>query len=264
MGVYPIMYALMDVERFASGLTQLLPFERHAPGSREVGAYWLGLEPEHVPRLTDLAQTLRVHASSLFDASVMQTDPDEEVGVAFDLVNPTFKGMSSAPPFSHQDDTRVTVALLTGPQRALTEEHRATCVVAEVSFDGAKREETLPLLHRAWPVVRAFLHATQPVHAFVVGDALSPSEEDHVEWFQAAWCRGFASTFFGPELVRRLPVDVWTPAFGWAVVERIGEGVWVALPGGYSSWGQPTVESSVEARHQQAAERLTELLATVS
>lgn len=242
MAVYPIMYILFDTGRLLDGIQDLRPYE--LPHHTEGGYTWHVFHRRHYT-FTDSADDFRQALAwmrgdrqpPLYDGA----EPEPNV-FYFTLGDP------------RDDDSRVDFEFLDDHQMLLPVDARKRHVVAQISFNGSKNECFLSPFHPAWPIVRAVLAVTQPVHAHVTGDVFC-TEDASLDLERIA-LGVEASTFIGPEQLAKLPDDAFAH---FAVVERIGGGMWLTIPVPHPQ-GSQTVGAALCDRHWEAGRVLAQQL----
>lgn len=263
MGAYPIMYALLDVQRTAAGLPALADLEYFDPSEDEEGSpWWLGPSQRRLP-VADLAAAFGAHLAWLNERRVALASeghltvdgPDETLedarALKFDLGG------------SWDTPGHLSVVLHEDDQLPLTLAQRAHWAVAAVHWAAPKRTWTLPEDDPAHATMLFVLEALQPVSAFVTLDTIGPSEPyEAAVTFPALWATALDSCFLGPERLQGVSPDVLTREAGLACVTRLRDGVWLTVPGGYGHGrpGGPEVDDATLERHRQALIRLTPML----
>ncbi|MBX8464425.1 hypothetical protein [Deinococcus sp. RIT780] len=244
-----MMYVLMDIERLIHGLPSLLPYER--PNETEGGYLWWVLDRRHF-RLTTSTDEWRSALQWLVSPRAPEWIPGEGGP-------PNVFFFTLGRPDIHRSD--VTVEFMDEAQQLLSSAIRDHFVIAQICFDGAKHDSALRSSHPAWPVIRAFLEATQPVHAVVLGDVYAA--EPGQLCLPDITTMVADSTFIGPEQRAVLPKHAFQ---GFAQCEPVGKGVWLTLPDEDVSCGARPAETNdpgVRQRHWEATQALSWQLADV-
>lgn len=256
MPFFPTMFGLMNIDRLARGLLDLQSLEKYAPeentpGHHSYPAEWHRHKPLHelAKSLADDLVWLNERGVSIEDGTELQAD-DFERAIKFLL-----RGSSDL-------DDYIAVEIAEEDQLPLTLEQRRHWAVARMTFhgDGWNWKFNLGDTHPAHQTMQTFLTAVQPMHCSVIANVVAPSNPDHIPYyFPRYWTRVSRNCFLGPELTRRLPAALLTVEAGLAYVARLGEGVWITLPGDDRSR-----DEAVEERHRQAVERLNAFMPPAS
>lgn len=243
MGVYPIMYALLNIERAGAGLDRLEDLQTPYGEEWDIDA---GI-PE-ITREFNVAAGLRgfVEGVAWVNAAPrMFGGWYKDRVLAFSLGHPVI-------PFCRGLWSDLALKISRDQQKPLPPEARSAYAFAEIQFPGRKWTEDLPTGLPVHPVMTALLWAIQPVYALVVVDAIAPRA------FQRF---NPSALFLGPELLSHLPPDLLSNLSGFGHLEMLGEGLWATLPGfihrdDYGDEG----DMEIEDRHMEAMQALTAAL----
>lgn len=263
MGAYPIMYALLDVQRTAAGLPSLVDREHFDPAEEAEGSpWWMGPSHRRVP-LVELAAAFVPHLAWLNERRIALVPEGDVTDDADDwsLGDPRVLKFEVGGPWDTPG--HLSVVLREDEQLPLTLAERARWAVAAVHWSAPKRNWTLPEDHPAHATVVALLAALQPVSAFVTLDTMVPSDPfEAAHTFPDLWAQALDSSYLGPERLQGVPPDLLTVEAGLACVTRLGGGVWLTVPGGYGhGWpGGPEVDGATLERHQKAILRVSAAL----
>jgi len=230
------MYALLDIERTIRGLPELEAVEFYDANDRLDGYLWWSDKLRHKP-LRELTQTLRVDLDWLNEKGI-SADERRARGVVFVLGGPSLSPKS------------ITVALAAEDQTVLLDARYGQHAIATISFDGNKDESELPSEHPAYSKVINFLTHIQPIHAFVIGDSMSPAHD--LTYFRQQWKHVVPSTFLGPELLPFIPAHLLTLEAGFVHLERLGAGLWMTFPGDEAKYGGKALDYVARGRLWQA------------
>lgn len=245
MGVYPIMYALLDIERAGAGLSEvagLQVWDDLAHGN----TFWWGTVHE---------LNLASESPAFVDrVAWVNAGPPEEVAdwenpervLAFSLGSPTVPWRWGA--------RTLTLGITLEGQLPLPKHLRERHVLASIGFHGEKWGGILPSGHPVHSVITALLSATQPVYAWTMGDSIWPGDRAYAELFRRPWetDHHYSSMYYGPELLPFIPPILLTSEGGLGHVERLRGGYWATLPG-WSTVSREVPEALLSPHHAALA-----------